>query len=155
MKKLWIGCLSLLLVGCSAATTYHARDFMGEGYGEYRLAADRFTVTFRANEYTEIEDVRKFALRRASEVATNYGYRYFTVEEERNLSRKSFVKSKEEIPVSYLDLLEDKKNSQKRIVTKEVEIHRPAVELMIKCYHQKPKEDVIDAYQFLAYQTSG
>ncbi|MCB1110944.1 MAG: hypothetical protein KDK64_08175 [Chlamydiia bacterium] len=154
MKKLWILGSALLLVGCSTATTYHARNFMGEGYGDYRLSVDRFTVTFRANEHTGPEDVRKYALRRASEVATNYGYRYFIVEEERDLTRISTVKSKEERMTAFLDLLEDKQEPQKKVIEKEREVVRPAMELMIRCFHDKPSAKVIDAYQFLAYQAS-
>ncbi|WP_316357638.1 CC0125/CC1285 family lipoprotein [Candidatus Neptunichlamydia sp. REUL1] len=154
MKKLWIVGLALLLVGCSTATTYHAKDFHGEGYGDYRLSADRFTVTFRANEHTEPEDVRRFALRRASEVATNYGYRYFIVEQERDLSHTSTVKSKEERVSSFIDLLEGTEDPQKKIIVREREVQKPAMEFMIRCYNEKPKQDVIDAYQFLAYQAS-
>lgn len=146
--------LGLVLAGCSAATTYHARDFSGEGYGDYRLAEDRFTVTFRANEHTEPEEVRKYALRRASEVATNYGYRYFTVEQERDLTRVSIVKSKEERLTSFLNLLEDTQEPQKKVIEKERQVQKPAMELMIRCYNDKPPKDVIDAYQFLAYQAS-
>ena len=154
MKKLWIAGIAMLMVGCSTATTYHARDFQGEGYGDYRLSENRFTVTFRANEYTEPEDVRKFALRRASEVATNYGFRYFTVEDERDLTRKSIVKTTEERETSFWDLLDGKEDAQTRTVEREREISKPAMELLIQCYHEKPKKGVIDAYQFLAYQAS-
>lgn len=146
--------LGLVLAGCSAATTYHARDFSGEGYGDYRLAVDRFTITFRANEHTEPEEVRKYALRRASEVATNYGYRYFTVEQERDLTRVSIVKSKEERLTSFLNLLEDAQEPQKKVIEKERQVQKPAMELMIRCYNDKPPKGVIDAYQFLAYQAS-
>lgn len=154
MKKLMIFSLGLVLAGCSAATTYHARDFSGEGYGDYRLAVDRFTITFRANEHTEPEEVRKYALRRASEVATNYGYRYFTVEQERDLTRVSIVKSKEERLTSFLNLLEDAQEPQKKVIEKERQVQKPAMELMIRCYNDKPPKGVIDAYQFLAYQAS-
>ncbi len=154
MKNLWIVGLTLLTVGCSTATTYHPKDSHGEGYGDYRLSADRFTVTFRANENTEPEDARRFTLRRASEVATNYGYRYFVVEQEKDLSRTCTVKSKEERVASFIDLLEGKEEPQKRIIVKEREVQKPAMEFRIRCYNEKPKQDVIDAYQFLAYQAS-
>lgn len=153
MKKFMILGLGLLLVGCSPATNYHAKNFFGEGYKDYRLSADSFTVTFRANEHTDPEDVRRFALRRASEVATNYGYRYFSVVEERDLTRISTVKSTEERETTFWDLLEDKKEPQKRTVEKERQVQRPAIELVIRCYNEKPKAQAIDAYQFLAYQS--
>ncbi len=154
MKNLWIVGLALLMVGCSTATTYHLKDFHGEGYGDYRLSADRFTVIFRANKHTEPEDVRRFALRRASEVATNYGYRYFIVEQERDLTRTSTFKPKEKWVSSFVDLLEGTENPQKKIIEREREVPSPAMEFMIRCYNEKPKQEVIDAYQFLAYQAS-
>ena len=119
MKSLWIVGLALLMVGCSTATTYHAKDFHGEGYRDYRLSADRFTVTFQANEHTKPEDVRKFAIRRASEVATNYGYRYFVVEKERDLSRICTVKSKKESVTSFRNLLEGTEEPHTQMIVKE------------------------------------
>ena len=153
MKKLIILGLSLILIGCSSATTYHAKNFIGEGYGDYRLSTDLFTVTFRANQHTDQEDVRKFALRRASEVATNYGYRYFIVVEERDLTRISTVKSTEERVSEFWNLLDNTKEPQKQTVEKEQSVHKPALELVIRCYNDKPKVQAIDAYQFLAYQS--
>ncbi|MCB1106485.1 MAG: hypothetical protein KDK76_00140 [Chlamydiia bacterium] len=152
MKKLLFCGLALLMVGCSTATTYHAKNFLGEGYGDYRLSVDQFTITFRANEDTDPEDVRRFALRRASEVATNYGYRYFVIENERDLTRVQTVKSEEERVSTFLDLLEEKRRPEKRVIKKVREVESPAIELTIRCYNEKPKRSVIDAYQFLAYQ---
>lgn len=153
MKKLLFAGLALLMVGCTVPTTYHAKDFQGEGYGDYRLSVDRFTVTFRGNGHTNPEDVKQFALRRASEVATNYGYRYFTVEKERDLTRRREIKSQEERVTTFTDLLEKKNIPQKKVVERTREVEYPAMELMIRCFNEKPKERVIDAYQFLAYQS--
>ena len=55
---------------------------------------------------------------------------------------------------SFIDLLEGTEDPQKKIIVREREVQKPAMEFMIRCYNEKPKQDVIDAYQFLAYQAS-
>ncbi|MCB1115826.1 MAG: hypothetical protein KDK71_05080 [Chlamydiia bacterium] len=73
--------LGLFCAGCSASQ-YHAKDYQGNGYSECRMSLDRFAVTYQGDRKASPEEVRKFALQRAAEVTTNYGYRYFVVESE-------------------------------------------------------------------------
>jgi len=167
--------LGLLVAGCSAATSYQAKNYSGEGFADYRLTDDCFVVSFRANEYTDSEDVKRYALRRAAEVTTNHGYRYFTVLSEKDLSRNQVVKNKQEYKNE--DALETKreptiwelasdaayllngkkvnrKESNGRSTTRVYESQFPAIELSIRCYNNKQSEDVIDAYRFLSYNAS-
>ncbi len=52
------------------------------GYSDLRSGRDTFVVTFRANEMTPAEKVRKYALKRAAELTVKNGYRYFAVLDE-------------------------------------------------------------------------
>ncbi|MBX7065789.1 MAG: hypothetical protein K1X28_01020 [Parachlamydiales bacterium] len=66
----------------SCATLYQKEGFFTNGYSDMRAGQDIFVVTFRANEFTPAKKVKKYALRRAAEVALKNGYRYFIVLDE-------------------------------------------------------------------------
>lgn len=85
MKKIKFLLLSLLLplIGLTAcATHYHREGIFHNGYSDYRVADNRFVVTFRANEFTPQEKVLEYALKRAAVLALKEGFRYFTVVEQ-------------------------------------------------------------------------
>ena len=152
MKKLLtlFTLLGALITGCTV-NQYHAKNYQGIGYSEYRLESDRFVVTYRGNRRADPEDVRQFALKRAAEVTTNYGYRYFIVELERDLSKSTLVKSTREevhfIKDFWSGWINPLKNTEEEIREKK----NHALELSIRCFASRPKEEVIDAYQFLAF----
>lgn len=138
MKKRFIlttGLLTLLLAGCS--TSYHQKGFFGDGYSDYRVNQDKFAVTFRGNEFTDSEDVRRFALVRAAELTLQNGFRYFKILSEKDVSRQAVEISTKENEISTL----------KRKVKKEA----PGIDLMIRCFDQEPGGDVIDAREFMSY----
>lgn len=74
--------LPLLVALTSCATYYQKEGIFSNGYSEIRSGRDIFVVTFRANELTPPEKVRKYALKRAAEVTRKHGFRYFTVLDE-------------------------------------------------------------------------
>jgi hypothetical protein len=77
--KLFIASLVALT---SCATLYQKEGIFTNGYSDLRSGRDTFVVTFRANEMTPAEKVRKYALKRAAEVTVKNGYRYFAVLDE-------------------------------------------------------------------------
>ena len=138
MKKrliLTAGLSALLLAGCS--TSYHQKGFFGDGYTDYRVNQDKFAVTFRGNEYTDSEDVRRFALTRAAELTLQNGFRYFKVLSEKDVSRQAVETSTTEHDES--------------VVTRKVKKQAPGIDLMIRCFDQEPDGDAIDAREFLSY----
>lgn len=138
MKKRFIlttGLLTLLLAGC--ATSYHQKGFFGDGYSDYRVNQDKFAVTFRGNEFTDSEDVRRFALVRAAELTLQNGFRYFKILSEKDVSRQAVETSTKENEISTL----------KRKVKKQA----PGIDLMIRCFDQEPDGDAIDAREFISY----
>lgn len=138
MKKRFIlttGLLTLLLAGC--ATSYHQKGFFGDGYSDYRVNQDKFAVTFRGNEFTDSEDVRRFALVRAAELTLQNGFRYFKILSEKDVSRQAVETSTKENEISTL----------KRKVKKQA----PGIDLMIRCFDQEPDGDAIDAREFITY----
>lgn len=68
------------LAGC--ATIYQKEGFFNNGYSDLRSGQDTFVVTFRANEHTSRQKVKKYALRRAAEITRTHGYQYFVVLDE-------------------------------------------------------------------------
>ena len=75
-KIISIAPLIMTLMGC--ATGYHPDRFNG-GYTQFKLSADVYRVSFSGNAYTSSEQANQFALRRAAEIATEKGSRYFKV----------------------------------------------------------------------------
>ncbi len=73
--------LSLVALS-SCATLYQKEGFFSNGYSDIRSGQDIFVITFRANEHTKEHKVKRYALRRAAEVALKNNYRYFTVLDE-------------------------------------------------------------------------
>ena len=132
MKKFVIIPFFLLLVSC--ATHYKPRGMWGNGYSHYRVDTEHFVVTFRGNRYTNEEEVKRFALLRASELTLNHGFKYFVVVQEKDLSKAATEKTHGE----YWDRVE--------------EVKYPAIELTIICLLDK-KEDqkAIDATSFISY----
>ncbi len=147
--------LGILTAGC-AVNHYHAKDFQGIGYSEYRMTTDRFVVTYRGDHSVDPEDVHRYALRRAAEVASNYGYRYFSVEDSKDLTKSLLVRTKDEQTTFFDDFWFDRKDPIKK--TYEIIEKRKSygVELTIKCYPSRPsaQDEAIDAYQFLAYEAT-
>lgn len=114
-----------------------------------------FVVTYRGDRYTDPEDVRKFALKRAAEVTSNYGCRYFTVEQERDLTKSTLVKSANEEVTLVEDFWTDRLKPVKNVTEKVKEKKNYAIELTIRCFTKEPKEGHhIDTYQFLVYNAS-
>ncbi len=106
------------LVSC--ATTYQREGLFTNGYSDARKSSDTFTVTFRANEQTPPQKVRKYSLKRAAEVTIQNGFRYFVVVEEIGASRNSKNKA---------------------------HLHYPSIRLVIQCFHEKPQgSDVSEVY---------
>lgn len=96
-----------------------------------RFAQDGFTITFRANKYTTSEDVRKFALRRASELALQNGFTYFQIVSEKDISDKVHITT----------------TSKTKLVVS------PGLEIVIRCFKDKDEPYNIDAKEFLYYNS--
>jgi hypothetical protein len=84
MKKSNLLCALLipaaLLAGC--ATLYQKEGLFTNGYSDHKMAPDRFSITFRANEFTPADKVMEYALKRAAKLTLKHGYAYFVVIEE-------------------------------------------------------------------------
>jgi hypothetical protein len=63
----------------SCATIYNQEGFFTNGYSDHRSGQDTFVITFRANEHTPPEKVRKYALRRAAELTRKHGFSCFAI----------------------------------------------------------------------------
>ena len=78
MKKIILGALFIaILSGCS--TGYHPSGF-GGGYNEFKVADDKYLISFQGNGYTSGQTANIYALRRAAELTKEKGYQYFVIE---------------------------------------------------------------------------
>lgn len=124
-------CLVVIGFCTSCSTGYHSLGVFTTGYNNVRFAKDGFTVTFRANKYTTPEDVRKFALRRASELTLENGFMYFQIITEKDISDKVHVTTS---------------STMKSVVS-------PAIQLVIRCSVDKKDLNSINAKEFLQYNS--
>jgi len=76
-KFMILVCCLLSLTSCS--TGYHASGLFMDGYDEFKLTQDQYTVRFSGNEYTSESHAQKYALRRSAELTKAQGYQYFKV----------------------------------------------------------------------------
>jgi len=82
IKGLIFALLLPLIALAACATHYHKEGVFHNGYSDYKIAEDRFVVTFRANEFTPQEKVLEYALKRAAVLTLKQGFRYFVVLEQ-------------------------------------------------------------------------
>jgi len=68
-----------LLLFCGCATSYRSRGFLGDGYSEEDLGADRWRVTFAANFLTPPERIDEFLLFRCAELTVEKHSSFFLV----------------------------------------------------------------------------
>ena len=77
-KRLVATSLAVLLAGCAAPPTYHARENPNAaGYADMQLSATRYRVVYSGEYALPREAVENFLLRRAAEVTLKAGYKYF------------------------------------------------------------------------------
>lgn len=71
-----------LLAGCTTPTTYRpatGTGFYRNGYSDFRIADNRFRVTFAGNTITDRDVVERYLLFRAAELTLQNGYDYFVM----------------------------------------------------------------------------
>lgn len=127
----WVLILVIAQLCTSCSTRYHSLGLFTTGYNNIRFAKDGFTITFRANKYTTSEDVRKFALRRASELAIQNGFTCFQIVSEKDIS----------------DTVHITTSSKTKLVVS------PGLEIVIRCFKDKSDPHSIDAKEFLYYNS--
>lgn len=76
-KSIILVSLVALLASCS--THYQKQNMFGNGFSEVRTSPDSFIVNFKGNGYSKTDKMMKYALRRASELTLENGYKYFKI----------------------------------------------------------------------------
>jgi hypothetical protein len=78
MKKT-LSCISIfaLLAGCG--THYQSQNLFGNGFSETQTSPDSFIVNFQGNAYSKSSKMMHYAVRRASELCVQSGYKYFKI----------------------------------------------------------------------------
>lgn len=133
----------LILSGCG--TSYKALGFNG-GYSEIKTTPDSFIVTFKGNEFTSHEKVMQYALKRASELTIQNGYKYFSVISSTDRTKSyNYLKTNKNSSSS----LGANFNEQGSSSTYSGTIMEPKLVLEIKCFEEKAGSNLIDAEYFL------
>jgi hypothetical protein len=147
----------LFLASCS--TSYQEVGFFGGGYSEIARAKDSFIVNFYGNQFTSSNNVMKFALKRASELTLQNGYKYFYVDstQDKTSVKKSVhtynegATKKNPTIVDYLRYPEITQYSEKTSTYVDKTVS-PGITLSIKCFSKKPRDlNVVDAEYFLLH----
>ncbi|VHO00850.1 hypothetical protein [Candidatus Rhabdochlamydia sp. T3358] len=138
----------LILSGC--ATSYKALGFNG-GYSEIKTTPDSFMVTFKGNEFTSQEKVMQYALRRASELTIQNGYKYFSVSSSTDRTKSyNYLKTNKNTSGSLdTNFSNIRLNEQGSSSTYSGTIMEPKLVLEIKCFKEKTSSNLIDAEYFL------
>lgn len=76
MRTLSLLSITLLVAGCNQYTPQSRLS--GIGYSDTQLAADTWRINFTGHNTTTVR-AHSYALRRAAEVASNAGYRFFRI----------------------------------------------------------------------------
>ncbi|MDJ0651440.1 MAG: hypothetical protein QNJ27_00260 [Simkaniaceae bacterium] len=144
----------LIFTGC--ATSYQPEGLDG-GYSETLMAHDTYIVTFKGNEFTSHEQSIRYALKRASELTLYSGYKYFSISSSVNHSEQIAYSNTYENASSQVDVygysssMQGQCEGSSSIRSFSGITTKPAVSILIKCYHEKPKNiETVDARFFLA-----
>ncbi len=72
-------CISILALLAGCGTHYHSQNMFGNGFSETQTSPDSFIVTFQGNGYSKSSQMMQYAVRRASELCIQSGYKYFKI----------------------------------------------------------------------------
>ena len=139
MKLHILGTLSVLLLG-SCATEYGSMTETG-GYQTDRISGSEFLVDFAGNGFTKKEKANDFALLRAAEVTLEYGFQYFTIEADRDLSAVSAYSSGSTSYTTGAMTTYGNTGSYYGTTTTTPQtnyVYTPGTRLRIKCYVERP-----------------
>ena len=80
-SKILLCFLALCLTSCSTKYQQSKSTFFGDtcGYKDYRMDQNKFSITYNANEYTRVDSVMDYALKRASELCMENGFTHFVI----------------------------------------------------------------------------
>lgn len=117
----------VLTAGCQ--TDYGPRKGVADGYSDYQIRNDLYSVRFRANQVTSMDRIERFLLRRASEVTLENDFTYFSIQRPFETSEQS--------QIGWFGV---------RLVAV-----TPERSIWIRCYHDQPGDGVlaIDAQDYL------
>ena len=149
MKRL-LPLIVAVLSGC--ATSYQENSFTG-GYSDTQLAPDLFRVSYTGNGYSSSGRVQDFALLRAAELSLKNGFSHFSVVSAADASKVGVYTA----PTTSTTTGTATRIGQTTAINANtvnsggysVPIHKPGVDLMIRCYKTKPGFEAFDA-AFLA-----
>ncbi len=144
-SKIFLSVATLALLA-SCSTGYQARSWWRSGYSEIRTAPDSFIITYNGNEYTSSEEATKYTLLRAADLSLKNGYRYFVVLSTEDRTRSYQYSSTYENDEAYAT--RHRYIGQKSSSTYSGSVTRPGMTIRIKCFHEKPAGESIDAQYY-------
>lgn len=148
-----LSAIGVLLASGGCSTPYKSNGFRG-GYSETLLAPDLFRVFFRGNGHTSHEKVQDFALLRAAELAEQYGYPFFLIVDEQNLTTAhSFATPGNATTTGSVNFYGNQANYSEHTTYNPAQIHtyyKPKTGLLVKCLKTKPENQFAFDAAFIA-----
>lgn len=140
--------VAVLLAASGCATKYQRMGITG-GYDDFQITDNTFEVTFRGNGYTRAETVRRYILRRASELTLQSGYTHFLPLHETDRTRVDVVTHSSGSATAYGHRGRAYAYGSSYDYSQSVE--KPAVSMRIRCFRAPLPDDpdLIDAQAFL------
>lgn len=85
------GCFALAMAFLlwSCATSYEQAGYFGEGYQDFRIDSNTFSVSFTGNSDTPKQTVEVYLLYRCAELTRDAGYDYFVIADQSTESTSS------------------------------------------------------------------
>ncbi len=141
---------SFILTSC--ATKYQPSSFFSGGYSEIRTTSDTFLVSFNGNGFTSKQRALRFALLRASELAVQNNYHYFSILSTIDDTKSSMHAHTYNRASGSKEASNYSSNSSSS--TDFYTVDQPCINLTIKCYKDKPENiEVIDAHEYFTYNS--
>lgn len=82
--------MSILVAGCGATTPYQELGFVGTGVRATPVAENRFKIESFGNAASDVEVIKKHAVRKAAETTSEAGGTHFVVTQSGMQSKKVF-----------------------------------------------------------------
>jgi hypothetical protein len=139
--------LLTLFVGC--ATSYQGMGDTG-GYYHQKLSEDIYRIGFRGNGFTPFKRAKDLALLRASEVGSQLGYTYMSVEGSEDLSKTSIVdtgSTSYTTGTAYGYGNTGYYSGTTNTYSNSVAVKKPQVEFVVKYFEGQPKERLLEVYE--------
>ena len=147
MRLIFLTIACLLLFGC--ASPYQRMSSDG-GYYERKINENEYIVGYNGNSFTNYKDVADYAVLRAAEIGEKLGYKYFSIEGQRDASTTIVYpgdSTSRTTGTAYSYGNTTSYNATTNTTSGDVVAFKPRAELKIKYFTEKPTGRFLELYE--------